>query len=187
MRWRRSGLAIAWLLLAAPVAAQCVQYPMTATDKAYALSQSTFLDAAYVNNQPAPCVAHGQQADAPPTWTFTFPAPADVATVASYKLLFYVATSGYWQADVAAGAAPEIVANVGKPPADASGTVTVAIAPALALATTYRLAIVEVHADGSESVPTPFSDPFDDMPCFCAGSVVTPTGPASPINLRIGG
>lgn len=76
--------------------------------------------------------------------------------------------------------------------ADASGTVTVTVAPVLMLATTYRLALVEVYADGSTSAPTPFSDPFDDMP-YLASSMSPPPPPppsgvpAKPINLHIGG
>lgn len=161
--------ALTWLvvmLAATAASAQCVVFPMSAADKAYALSQSTFLDPDYVNNQPAPCVLHGQQADTPPTWTVAFLASTD-ATVTAYKLLLYPATSGYWQSDVAANEAPTISINVGKPTPDATGTVTITTAPALPLNTTYRMAVVLVHADGTQSAPSAYTDPFDDVPCFC--------------------
>lgn len=180
---RAALLALLVVLSAAPAAAQCsVAFPPLTADQQAAAVGGGFLDATYVANLPAPCVAHALQiGSTPPTWTVSFPADA---TAATYQLQIFVATAGYWQSDVPAAAAPAVVLNVGKPAADATGTVTIPIAPALTLGTTYRLAVVSVHADGSMSAPSACTDPFDVMPCGCASPGLVP---ATPIILRVGG
>lgn len=147
--------------------------PMSAADKAYALSQSTFLDPDYVNNLPAPCITYGQTRGAPVSWTITVLTPP---VASQYQVQFYEANSGYWMLDVPGGESPSFTITVPAPTPQTDGSIVLSVAPTLNVDKIYRLAIAPIVSGVVESHGD-FSAPLD--------TVIVVSGVTPPTNVKV--